>query len=201
MQLVVKEDFFMRKKRVGKVAVFGTLKIMVCVSLLVAMSIVCGKYLAFGVGNVMRFSFENLSILISGMLFGPAVGAITGVAADIIGCFMVGYAINPAITLGAAVIGAVGGAVYRTLRRRTSAKYGVSVFAGVFCAHLLGSVLIKTVGLSAFYDMPFLLLLMWRALNYLAVGGVETFAIYYVLKNKSVISTFGKIERKDNELR
>ncbi len=200
MQLVVKEDFFMKRTRGGKVAVFGTLKIMVCVSLLVAMSIVCGKYLAFGVGNVLRFSFENLSVLISGMLFGPVVGAVTGVAADLIGCFMVGYAVNPIVTLGAAVIGAVGGAVYRTLSRRTSINYGASVAMSVFLAHALGSVLIKTVGLSAFYDMPLFLLMAWRALNYLLVGGMETFAIYYVLKNKSVVSTFGKIERKNNEL-
>ena len=31
-------------------------------AMLAAMSIVCGKYLAIPLGNVMRFSFENLDI-------------------------------------------------------------------------------------------------------------------------------------------
>lgn len=197
----VKEVIFMQKRKTtngksrrGSVAIFGTLKVMVAVSLLIAMSIVCGKYLAFGIGNVLRFSFENLPVIISGMLFGPVVGAVTGIAADLIGCIMVGYAINPLITLGAAIIGGVSGTVFMLMKKRTKFGHGVSVALSVAAAHVLGSVLVKTVGLSAFYDMPFIILLLWRLFNYAIVGGIETVLIYYVTKNKSVISMISNLK-------
>ena len=109
----------MQKNKNGRerVALFGTLRVMVSVSLLVAMSIVCGKYLAFGVGNVLRFSFENLPILLSGIFFGPIIGAVTGVAADLIGCVMMAYTVNPAVTLGAAIIGLCGGMLFFICRK------------------------------------------------------------------------------------
>ncbi len=180
------------KRTNGQVAVFGTLKVMVAVSLLTAMSIVCGKYLAFGVGNVLRFSFENLPIMISGILFGPVVGIVTGIAADIIGCIMVGYAINPLVTAGAAVIGGVSGLIF-SLLKGSEMKQGIKVVASVGVAHVLGSVFVKTVGLSAFYDMPLVLLMLWRLLNYAIVGTLEAVMIYYITKNKAVVSMLSRI--------
>ena len=47
---------------------------MVASAFLVAISIVCGKYLAIRGGDVLRFSFENLPILLAGIAFGPLVG-------------------------------------------------------------------------------------------------------------------------------
>ena len=55
---------------------FGSLKIMACASILAAMSIVLGKYLAFNVTQDIRISFENLPIMIAGIFFGPVVGAV-----------------------------------------------------------------------------------------------------------------------------
>lgn len=85
------------------------LAVLVAAALLAALSIVCGKYLAIRAGDTLRFSFENLPILLGGFAFGPAIGVIIAVAADLIGCLMVGYAINPVITVGAALIGLIGG--------------------------------------------------------------------------------------------
>ena len=166
-----------------RVAAFGTLRIMTLCALLCAMSIVLGKYLAIRGGEVLRFSFENLPILLSGMMFGPLVGAIVGVIADLLGCLLVGYAINPVVTLGAALIGLCGGALYRLLARL---PLGVRVSASVALAHLLGSVLVKTLGLAAFYDMPLGALMLWRLLNYAIVGTLEVILCYAVLKNRAV---------------
>lgn len=178
----------------GKVAVFGTLGIMVAVSLLVAMSIVCGKYLAFGVGNVLRFSFENLPIMLAGMLFGPVVGAVAGVAADLIGCVMVGYAINPVVTAGAATIGFLSGGVWYITSKKLSLGAMWRVILSVSSAHIVGSVIVKTLGLSAFYDMPFGILLLWRLLNYTAVGAVEGVLIYCVLRNRAVTNMTNRLK-------
>ncbi len=161
----------------------GGLRALAVAAFLAALSIVCGKYLAINAGPVMRFSFENLPILFAGVALGPVWGALVGTVADLLGCVLVGYAINPVVTLGAVTIGLGGGLVYRILSR---APYTVRLIVAVATAHLLGSVLIKTWGLSAFYDLPFYVLLLWRLLNYAIVGGVEFALLYFLLKNKAV---------------
>lgn len=157
---------------------------------LVALSIVCGKYLAVPVGTVMRFSFENLPLILAGMLFGPAIGALTAVAADLLGCVLVGYAINPVVTVGAACIGLVSGLVFRLLSRMPLL---VKLILSVLSAHMIGSVLIKTWGLAVFYDMPFYVLLLWRLLNYVIVGTVEGLLIYCILKSNAVKRNLEKL--------
>ena len=44
---------------------------LVIAGLLAALSILCGKYLAIRGGDVLRFSFENLPILLAGFALGP----------------------------------------------------------------------------------------------------------------------------------
>lgn len=183
-----------KNQKKGRVALFGTLKVMVATALLVAMSIVLGKYLAINVGEVLRFSFENLTIILAGVMFGPMIGLVAGVAADLIGCLLVGYAVNPLVTLGAAAIGFVSGICY-CLIKKTKLPYWLKMLLPVLAAHIIGSVIIKTFGLSAFYDMPLGILMLWRALNYLIVGAVEYVLIYFVMKNKSIISQFDFLKR------
>ncbi|MDE5563661.1 MAG: folate family ECF transporter S component, partial [Oscillospiraceae bacterium] len=83
---------------------FGNVRVLIIAALLIAMSIVFGKVLSFTIGPL-RISFENLPILMAGIFFGSIIGMVVGAAADVIGCLIVGYAINPIITAGAAWIG------------------------------------------------------------------------------------------------
>ena len=159
-----------------KKVIFGSLKVMVAAALLAAMSIVCGKYLKIPVGDIMRFSFENLPILLAGMAFGSAVGVITGVLADLVGCLMVGYAINPIVTLGAAAIGLLGGLVYKLC---VKLPLIIRTLVTVVSSHLVGSVVIKTFGLAKFYSIPFFELMLWRTLNYVIVAALEFVIIYF----------------------
>ena len=165
----------------------GHLRVLAVAAFLAALSIVCGKYLAIPIGTVMRFSFENLPILLAGMMLGPIVGMLTGVVADLVGCVMVGYAINPMVTVGAACIGLLSGVMFRLLSRL---PYFARILISAIVAHLIGSVLIKTWGLAVFYDMPFYALLLWRLLNYVIVGIAEVLLLYYLLKNRAVRHRF-----------
>jgi ECF transporter S component (folate family) len=80
-------------------------KVLAVSALFAAISIVCGKFLAFNVGDTLRFSFENLPIIIISIFFGPLSGMLCGVVADLLGCLLRGYAINPILTLASAYIG------------------------------------------------------------------------------------------------
>lgn len=159
------------------------LQVSVTLAMLAAISIICGKYLAFGVGNVLRFSFENLPILMASAVFGPICGMAVGAVADLVGCLMVGYTINPIVTLGAVAIGCICGILWRICKKLPDiARCVISVSA----AHLVGSVLIKTFGLAKFYDMPFLVLMGWRTINYLIIAAVECALLYIVMRHRQV---------------
>ena len=170
----------------------GRVQVVAVSALFCALSIVFGKYLAISVGPVLRFSFENLPILMSGVLFGPAAGLCVGVVADLLGCVLVGYTINPIITLGAASIGLLSGLLYRLFSRL---PLFLRLLFSVILSHVIGSVLIKTWGLSAFYDMPFYLLLLWRLLNYAIVGAAECAIFYYLMRHKAVKTQIERLKR------
>ena len=170
------------KKRLG-----SNLRLLAVSAFLAALSIVCGKYLALPVGNVLRFSFENLPILLAGMMFGPITGALVGIVADVLGCVMVAYTINPLVTLGAACIGLLGGALFR-LTKKLPLLWQTCIT--VILTHLVASVIVKTCGLAAYYDMPFHILLLWRLLNYAVVGVVEWLLLYTILKNQALRRSF-----------
>ena len=163
----------------------NSLKITVVLAFLTALSIILGKYLAIRGGDVMRFSLENMPIIFAGMVFGPWAGVLVGAVADLIGCLMVGYTINPVVTLGAAMIGAISGC-YHFLTRKTKLSPLVSTVIVVGASHIVGSLIIKTIGLAAYYSMPFGILLLWRLLNYAIVGALDGMVVYVLLNNKGV---------------
>ena len=172
------------------------LRLTVFSALLAAVSIVCGKFLAFNVGEFIRFSFENLPIIFAGMAFGPIVGVCVGAVADLVGCLLVGYAINPIITLGASVIGLLSGLSRPLLKTGKTVLFTVVTVA---VAHLIGSVVIKSFGLSVFYSMPLYMLMAWRLLNYAIVGAIEGFVLYHLLKNRAILHLIEQISNKQDK--
>ena len=162
-----------------------TLKVTVALAMLAAISIILGKYLAIPGGEVLRFSFENLPIIFAGMAFGPLAGALVGAVADLVGCVMVGYTVNPVVTLGAVVIGTVSGITWM-LFKKVGCHRAIKTAITVVLAHLIGSVLIKTVGLAVYYEMHIVILMLWRLLNYLIVGILEGVIIHVLIGNKMI---------------
>ena len=163
-------------------------------ALLSAISIIAGKYLAIPGGEVLRFSFENLPILFAGIAFGPISGAFVGAVADLVGCVLVGYAINPLVTAGAVSIGIVSG-ISALILKKFSLPLSVRITLSVALAHLVGSVIIKTIGLAIFYSMPTEILMLWRLLNYVIVGTVEGIILYVLMKNKLIIGQVESVRR------
>ena len=150
------------------------------ISLLVALSIILGKILSITAGPF-RISFENLPLILSGILFGPLIGAFTGGISDLLGCILVGYTINPIITLGSISVGVISGFVY---------KKRSNLLLSVAAAHLVGSLFIKSIGLYIFYLYPIKMLL-FRIPLYLTIILLEYFIlkkIFPIVKNLQLIS-------------
>lgn len=174
------------------------LKVTAMLAMLCAISIICGKYLAIRGGDILRFSFENLPIIFAGLSFGPLAGILVGVVSDLVGCVMVGYTINPLVTVGAAAIGAVSG-ITRLLFNKLGIKGAFNVAVSVAFAHVIGSVVIKTFGLAAFYDLPIWALMLWRLLNYVIVGAVEAALLIILLKNKEITKLIAEMNPKKSK--
>ena len=183
----VEGGLLIMKNEVSKKRLGSNLRLLAVSAFLAALSIICGKYLALSLGNVLRFSFENLPILLAGMMFGPITGMVVGAVADVVGCVMVAYPINPLVTLGAACIGLFGGLLFR-LTRKLPLLW--QTFVTVIATHLVASVVVKTIGLAAYYDMPLHILMLWRLLNYVIVGGAEWLLLYTILKNQALRRRF-----------
>ena len=96
-------------KGTRSIGIFGRVRNMTMAAMLTAVSVVigifCKNFLNLG-GGLFRITFENMPILLSGILFGPMVGGIVGLATDVISYFLSGqvYPINIVVTAGAVAI-------------------------------------------------------------------------------------------------
>ena len=195
-----KEDFFMttnnREAAVKQdIRLFGSTKVLIVAALLVAMSIVLGKFGAVNIGNSIRIGFGGLPIQMAGIFFGPVIGAVVGLVADVLGCILKGYSINPIITIGSTCIGLFSGLVFhyalRPIKNHLLPRIAISTVA----AHIVGSMLITSFGLYAYYHTPFQTLIL-RVPIYLITAALETAVIYLMLKNKAFSAELEKVRRK-----
>ena len=169
-----------------------SIHVLTLAAMLTAMSVVigifCKTFLNFS-GGLVRITFENLPIILSGILFGPVIGAVVGVATDLISYLLSPqiYPPNLIVTLGAAVIGLLSGLVSKVIIRK---RGYLQISVATVSAHIVGSMIIKTIGLFQFYQWAVL----WRIPLYIAIASAELMVLCLLYKN----ATFRKlIERTD----
>lgn len=158
-------------------------------AMLTAMSVIigifCKNFMNFG-GGLFRVTFENMPIILSGMLFGPLVGGLVGIAGDLVSYLLSSqiYPPNLIVTLGAALIGVVSGLTARYVPVK---KDTVGIIVSCLTAHLIGSVVVKSIGLYTFYGIAVL----WRIPLYAVIATAETAVLCLLYKN----SNFKKLMR------
>ncbi|MBQ2794104.1 MAG: folate family ECF transporter S component [Clostridia bacterium] len=159
------------------------LKQLTLAAMLTAMSVVIGYFcktaLNFGDGLV-RITFENLPIIIAGITLGPIWGGAVGLASDLLSYVLSGQAYAPIIlvTVGATLVGVVSGAVAKlAVKERGS----LQIIAAGGLAHLIGSMIVKPIGLFSIYGWAVLI----RIPVYLVIAPLEIFLICLLFKNKT----------------
>lgn len=176
------------KKKSNAFTLRHSIRVLTSAALLASTSVVLA-FLAksiFGTGPI-RITFESLPIFFGSFLFGPAIGGIIAVGADLLSCFLSGMAPNPIITVGAALIGLIAGLLYRYLLRGKPAAVGI--FFTVLAAHFVGSMTVKSIGLYVFYGWAVL----YRIPIYLVIAILESIVLIYLLNNKSLMRQIGKV--------
>lgn len=169
----------MEKKKRG----LKNVRILTTAAMLTALSVVigifCKNFLNFGNG-LFRITFENFPIILSGIMFGPVVGALVGAASDVVSYFLStqSLAITPIVTIGAALIGAVSGVVSRYIVK----KEGVwRIVLSALSAHIVGSMIVKSFGLYVYYGWGVLV----RIPLYIVIAAVEITIMCFIFKNKA----------------
>ncbi len=184
----------MKKEAVARnpFEVFRNVRVLTLMALFAAMSIVFGKLLAVNIGGTIRVSFENLPLLMAGIFLGAPAGFITGVVADLIGCMIAGYSVNPIITLGAGCIGLIAGQLFRMTEGQ---KLPFRVYGSVMTAHIFASMIIKSAGLMIYYHYT-LLAVVPRIPLYLVIGAAESTLILMLMKNRAFSEQLGRMLKK-----
>ena len=172
-----------------KNTLFISVKMLTIAAMLTAMSVVigiiCKNFLNFGNG-LFRITFENLPIILSGILFGPIVGGLVGAASDLVSYLLSPQTLPPnlVVTAGAVCVGVISG---------TMAKFVVKdkgtgqIIISAALAHIIGSMIIKPIGLYQFYQWGVLL----RVPLYLIIAPIEIFILCLLFKNRSFCRVTG----------
>ncbi len=158
-----------------------SIRVMTIAAMLTAMSVVvgifCKNFMNFGMG-VFRITFENLPIILSGIMFGPAIATAVGIAADFISYLLSAqiYPPNIIVTLGAATVGLVSGFTSKYIVKKRG--YAQIILSGSL-AHIFGSMIIKPFGLFTFYSWAVL----WRIPMYAIIAPIEITVICMLYRN------------------
>ena len=164
-------------------------RVLTTAALLAALSavigIICKNLFTFNI--YYRLTFENAPIILSGLLYGPVVGAMVGVCADAVSCLMSSNpALNPIISLGAAAVGMISGLVPKVIRRGVKMQTATAVIL----AHLIGQVGIKSVAKMIYFGMPWQGIFLGLAFS-AVVGVMECLLLSWMRSNKSLVKFMG----------
>ena len=169
-----------------------TIRLITNMAMMTALSIVigifCKSVLNFG-GGLFRITFENLPIILTGIVLGPIAGGVVGLASDLVSYMLSGqsYPLNVVVTLGATAIGVLSGLMSKYVVKR---KCKAQIILSASVAHLIGSVIIKSIGLYDYYGV----LVLWRIPLYLVIATIETVLLCLLLQSKAFSKTVGYIE-------
>ena len=145
-------------------------------ALSVVIGIFCKNYLNFGAG-LFRITFENLPIIICGIVSGPVIGGIVGLLSDLISYLLSAQAYPPnlIVTLGATMVGVISGISARFIIKKKGTPQ--IVLAGSL-AHIVSSMIIKPIGLYQFYGI----LVLWRIPLYLVIASLEILVLCHLFR-------------------
>lgn len=121
-------------------------KTLVFMALLVAMHLVLTRVFVIDLGAY-RITIGSVCTILAGLWMGPAAGAVCGLASDIIGCFIKGFAINPLITAAAILWGLIPALMKPMYANKDKKGKSIGICASVIITGILSSLVFTTAGL------------------------------------------------------
>ena len=155
-----------------------------CSALLAAISIVMARLMSFAPPPVTRWSLDKFPLFLSGLFFGPLVGAMTGFVADFVGSLMQ-YGFDVIYCLPPILFGLAGGIFQRFLAKkhslfRLAISYMVPVVLGAWLWQSFAIAFKQSSGDALF--PTFLTFLGSRGIQFAIIAPVEIFIIAMLMR-------------------
>ena len=131
-----------------------TAQTLVRLALMIALQITLTRILVVEIGQTLRISFGSVATILAGLWFGPVCGGLCGLCADILGCLIRGYVINPLITAAAVLWGVLPALVCLHIPSAASRRQkSLWLCLSIFGAGILSSLVLTTAGLVWMYQL------------------------------------------------
>ena len=181
---------------------YWNVKTLVFMALLIAMHLVLTRVLVIDLGAY-RISVGSVTTILAGLWLGPVAGGVCGFCADIIGCFMKGYAVNPFITVAAILWGVLPALAKQLFANRKKTGKTVGICVSIVVTAVLSSLVLTRAGLVIMLGYNFYAIMPGRLVQFaimIPIYCVLTCLLYFspltamvagytspaVLKNKTV---------------
>ena len=164
--------------------------------ILTALSVVLTRYLGFSPSDsTTRLSLGNVPVMMTGIFCGPLYGAVCGILADTIGCFLSGYAPNIPLSFGMGLIGVLPPLFCRLSQKCKIQNPTVMLIVSVVSVNIVAALLYKTFILSAMFGMPFFPTLYTR-LPFIAIETAADAAVLCLLIRHPFFSRRGVMQNE-----
>ena len=147
---------------------YWNVKTLVFMALLVAMHLVLTRVFVVELGAY-RISVGSVCTILAGLWMGPAAGAVCGLTADILGCFMKGYPIDPFITTAAICWGLIPALLKPLYANRTKKGKTAGIVLSVLGTAVLSSLVLTTMGLVLFEGYNFYTIIPGRLVQFVVL--------------------------------
>ena len=160
------------------------IKALVYSAMLAAISVVMARVLCFATPDGVRWSLDKFPLFLSGMFFGPVIGALTGFVADFTGSLMQ-FGFNPLLCPPAMLYGVFGGLLRLYIQKNPSVfRLGLSYLFPV----VIGSVMYQSCMLAwLYFDGTFFAGILYylgtRSIQFSIMLVAETLIIYVLMKS------------------
>jgi len=159
-------------------------KSLVLAAIFVSMNIILSRLGAIMLFNgSVRFSFGNIPLILSGLILGPVVGAMTGGISDLLGFFINshGGAFHPGFTLSSILTGTIPGLVMLLSPTKRSSLFNV-VISNISIL-IIVSLILNTYWLSQLQGNAYLVLLPARAATSIIITVLNILITYPLIKS------------------
>ncbi|MBE6031645.1 MAG: folate family ECF transporter S component [Clostridiales bacterium] len=155
-------------------------KVMVTLALLIAINLILTRIFVIYFSDFSRFDLGNVPLILAGLFFGPAAGAIAGAAADILGSVVLsGRGWFPPLTIGPVLMGLIPGLLRRFLIKKNTLP---RVLAIVILTEAVASLAWKAWCLATLYHVDYSIVFIARLPVVILLMAVETALVYILFK-------------------
>ncbi|MFH1453100.1 MAG: folate family ECF transporter S component [Armatimonadota bacterium] len=160
-----------------------SVKLLVNLSLFIALAIVFRRLLSISVPPVGNINFGGFPIILSGFLFGPLWGGVVGGLSDILG-----YPLFPRaayhvyFTLTSVLTGILPALIYSFFRQDKNKPSFLLITVSIFIGQFITSVYMVSYFMSQLFGYPFVMSFFHRAVSLLIRAPLYAFLSIYVIK-------------------